>query len=151
MSTKRERPTLPDDPTIWEVDDDVWEQLAPLLVINKPRKKIGRPRQDDRQLLNGVLWIARTGSQWSALPRRFGPKSTVHARFQEWVEYGCWQRAWTALLQTYDEVHGLDWEWQAADGCLIKAPLGKKGRTEKQSEPGPTPRTARNVARNAIC
>lgn len=128
MSTERRRPSEPDDPTIWEVDDGLWAQLAPLLVINKPRKKPGRPRHDDRRLLNGVLWIARTGSQWSALPRRFGPKSTVHARFQEWGAYGCWQRAWAVLVQTYDQELGLDWEWQAADGCLVKAPLGKKGR-----------------------
>ena len=151
MNTERLRPTTPDDPTIWEVDDILWEQLAPLLVIDKPRKKPGRPRHDDRRLLNGVRWIARTGSQWKALPRIFGPKSTVHARFQEWVHHGCWQRAWAVLLATYEAEIGIAWDWQAADGCLIKAPLGKKGRMVSRNKPEPTPPTGPNAAPNGIC
>lgn len=150
-TTERERPTLPDDPTIWEVDDALWGLLAPLLVIDKPRKKPGRPRHDDRQILNGVLWIARTGSQWHALPRIFGAKSTVHARFQEWVDQGCWQRAWALLLRTFDQDVGLDWEWQAADGCLIKAPLGKKGRLARSKRREPIPPTGPNAAPNGTC
>ncbi len=150
MSIERLRAPKPDEATLWEVDDRLWEQLAPHLVIDKPRKKPGRPRHDDRQMVNGLLWLARTGSQWSALPRRFGPKSTVHARFQEWVEHGCWQRAWAMLVQAYDQEVGLDWEWQAADGCLVKAPLGKKGLPARRKRPEPIPRTGPNAAPNAI-
>jgi transposase len=104
---------------------------------------------DDRQLLNGVLWIARTGSQWHALPRVFGPKSTVQARFQEWGEHGCWQCAWVVVLQAYDQEVGLAWNWQAADGCVVKAPLGKKGRQARPNRREPTPPTVPNVAPNA--
>jgi hypothetical protein len=52
-----------DDPTIWEVDDALWAQLQPLLVITKPRKKSGRPRSDDRPIFNGLIWLARNGGQ----------------------------------------------------------------------------------------
>ena len=52
------------DPTIWEVDDALWAVLQPALVVAKPRKKSGRPRNDDRAIFTGLIWLARTGSQW---------------------------------------------------------------------------------------
>ena len=139
-----------DDPTIWLVDDALWAQLAPLLVIDKPRKKLGRPRHDDRRILNGLIWLARTGSQWAALPRAFGPKSTAHARFQEWVQAGVFERAWAEVLSVYDAQVGVDWTWQAADGCMVKAPLGKKGLPARRRRPGATPPTAPNVESSGI-
>src|SRR5579872_4038860 len=100
----RVRPTTPDDPTIWEVDDVLWATLAPHLVVDKPRKKAGRPRRDDRMLLNGMIWVLRTGAQWSALPAKFGPKSTCHARFQEWSAAGVFAKVWAVLLAEYDDL-----------------------------------------------
>ena len=143
--------TRRDDPTIWEVDDALWAALRPLLVIDKPRKKAGRPRLDDRPLFNGLIWLARSGGQWAAIPRRYGAKSTLHARFQEWVAAGCFARAWAHLLTVYDDEIGLDWDWQAADGCLIKAPLGKKGGPARRRRPGPTPPTGASAGPSAIC
>jgi transposase len=142
--------SLKDDATIWQVDDALWAQIAPVLVIDKPRKKPGRPRTDDRRILNGLIWLARTGSQWAALPRTFGPKSTVHARFQEWVQAGVFERAWAEVLQAYDQQVGVDWLWQAADGCMVKAPLGKKGLPERRRRPDATPPTGPNAASSAI-
>jgi len=140
-----------DDPTIWEVDDEVWAELEPLLVIDKPRKKPGRPRSDDRSLFNGLIWLARTGAQWESLPRRFGPKSTVHDRFQEWVLHGCLAAAWALLLERYDEEIGLQWEWQAADGCIVKAPLGKRGRRVSRKRPAAIRPTGARVGASATC
>jgi transposase len=82
-----------DDPTIWRVDDALWAKLRPILASDKARKKPGRPRRDDRAIFDGLIWLARTGSQWSQLPRQFGPKSTVHERFSEWVATGKLERA----------------------------------------------------------
>ncbi len=141
-----------DDPTIWRVDDALWAELQPLLVVDKPRKKPGRNRNDDRPILDGLIWLARTGAQWAAWPRdQFGPKSTAHDRLQEWVEYGCLGRAWARLLTEYDGEIGLQWEWQAADGCIVKAPLGKKGAAARPRRPGRTRPTAPNAARSATC
>src|SRR3954447_15077059 len=108
-----------DDPTIWRVDDDLWALLEPLLRSTKVRQKSGRPRRDDRAIFDGLIWLARTGAPWSQLPREFGPKSTVHERFTEWVATGALERAWAALLRAYDRAIGLDWTWLAADGCNV--------------------------------
>jgi putative transposase len=140
-----------DDSTIWEVDDVLWAELQPLLVIDKPRKKPGRPRHDDRPIFNGLIWLARTGAQWEVLPRRFGAKSTVNARFLEWVAHGCFARAWARLLEVYDDEVGLQWEWQAADGCIVKAPLGKRGRTERPKPPAATRPIAARAGPNGTC
>ena len=139
------------DPTIWRVDDALWALIAPVLRSTKPRKKPGRPRRDDRAIFDGLIWLARTGSQWSQLPRAFGPKSTVHERFAEWVESGALERAWAVLLRTYDAELGLDWTWQAADGCLVKAPLGKKGGPARRRRPGPTRPIGGNAGSSGIC
>jgi len=144
-------PIKQDDPTIWLVDDALWALLAPILRSDKPRKKPGRPRRDDRAIFNGLIWLARSGSQWSALPREFGPKSTVHERFSEWIATGALERAWAVLLRAYDAEIGLDWRWQAADGCIVKAPFGKKGVRVRRKRRGPTPPTAPNPAPNATC
>ena len=87
----------------------------------------GRPTRDARSIFNGLIWLARTGSQWSQLPHRYGPKSTVHERLCAWVEHDCLRAAWTLVLEEYDQELGIDWEWQAADASMVKAPLGKRG------------------------
>jgi transposase len=144
-------PAVPeqDDPTIWRVDDALWALIAPILACTKARTKPGRPRRDDRAIFDGLIWLARTGSQWSQLPREFGPKSTVHDRFTEWVASGQLEAAWAVLLRAYDGAVGLDWRWLAADGCLIKAPFGKKGGPARRTPPAGTPRIGANPAPSA--
>jgi putative transposase len=137
------------DPTIWEVDDARWVELEPVLRVDKPRKKPGRPRRDDRAIFDGLIWLARTGSQWEELPRRFGPKSTVPARFTEWASSGALERAWAVLLRADDGAVGLDWAWQAADGRVVKAPFGKKGAPARRAPRGATPPTGGNPAPSA--
>ncbi len=140
-----------DDPTIWRADDALWALLEPVLACDKERTKPGRPRRDDRAIFDGLIWLARTGSQWAALPREFGPRSTVHRRFAEWVGTGALERAWAVLLREYDGEIGLDWGWQAADGCLVKAPFGKKGGPARRRPPAATPPTGGNRAPSATC
>jgi putative transposase len=138
-----------DDPAIWRVDDALWAKLTPILKSDKARKKSGRPRRDDRAIFDGLIWLARTGSQWAALPREFGPKSTVHERFAEWVADDKLARAWAVLLAEYDATIGLDWSWLAADGCIVKAPFGKKGLPAMRKQRAATPPTAGNPVPSA--
>ena len=75
------------------LSDAHWEQLRPLLPPQKPQT--GRPATDHRLIVEGMLWVARTGSCWRELPERFGPWSTVASRYQRWVKEGLW----TLILQ----------------------------------------------------
>jgi len=140
-----------DEPTIWRVDDALWAELQPALVVEKPRKKPGRPRHDDRPIFDGLIWIARSGGQWKALPREFGAKSTVNDRYLEWVEHGCFAQAWARLLAVYDDEVGLDWQWPAADGCLVQAPRGNKGGPARRRRPGAPPPSGANAASSGTC
>ncbi len=98
-------------PTIWSIPDELWDEIKPLLKVDIPKKKPGRPRSDDRKILNGLIYLARTGCQWCALPREFGPKSTVYERFREWLSQGCLEKVWVFLLEKYDATIGIGWEW----------------------------------------
>src|SRR5919106_3436481 len=117
----------PDD----QIPDARWAQMVPVFPPPKVRKKAGRPRLDDRRALTAIVSVLRTGCQGKALPRRLGAASTVHDRFQEWREAQVFERLWQAGLRTYDTLNGLEWEWQAMDGAMTKAPLGgEKGGQE---------------------
>ena len=117
--------------TIWEVPDPLWERILPVLEDFWPRKATGRHHADWRQALNGIIFRMRSSCQWEQLPRRFGPKSTVHDWFQRWCAGGVLQRIWAELVQECDELGAVDWQWQAADGRLGKARFGgEKGGLE---------------------
>ena len=122
----------PDVAPEYQIPDVLWERIRPLLPMPKPKKKAGRPRMDDRRAMTAIFYVARTGCQWKALPRSLGASSTVHDRFQEWCEAGVFERMWQAGLLEYDEKIGIEWEWQAMDGAMTKAPLGGK-RNRSQS------------------
>jgi len=72
-----------------ELTDVQWDLLKPLVEPRTPCKRRGRPWRDTRQVVEGVLWILRTGAQWAELPRdKFPPYQTCHRRFQRWVREG---------------------------------------------------------------
>ncbi len=108
----------------YQIPDALWEQMVRLLPPPPPKKKDGRPRMDDRQAMTAIVYVLRTGCQWKALPRSLGAASTVHDRFQAWREARVFARLWQAGLLLYEELKGLEWEWQAMDGAMTKAPLG---------------------------
>ena len=102
-----------------EVTDEQWERLRPLLPPQKP--KTGRPNEDHRRIVNGILWIARTGAPWRDLPERYGPWRTVASRFYRWTRAGVWQKVLSALQQAADEKGELDWKTHSVDGTIIRA------------------------------
>ena len=72
----------------WELSDAQWELIEPLL---RPRGRTdgrGRPWQDTRAVLNGILWVLGTGAQWREVPNQYPPYQTCHRRFQQWVREG---------------------------------------------------------------
>lgn len=116
----------------WRIPDELWARLEPLLPAPKAYPKGGRPPMSNRQALDAIFYVLRTGCQWKALPRGLGAASTVHDRFQEWRKAGVFERLWQAGLTEYDQKVGIVWEWQAMDGAMTKAPLGGK-RNRAQS------------------
>ena len=82
-------------PGLPALTDAQWEQLRPLLPAQKP--PTGRPAIDHRLIVEGMLWVVRTGSSWRELPERFGPWSTVSSRYQRWCKEGIWARIWLVL------------------------------------------------------
>lgn len=121
----------------WELSDGFWERIQPFLpVVARDPKGRGRPREDDRRVFAGILYVLRTGCMWKAVPKdRFGSGSTVHRRFQEWEQAGVFLRIWQAGLAEYDDLEGIAWEWQSIDAAMVKAPLGGQA-----TGPNPTDR-----------
>ena len=114
--------------TIWEVPDELWERLEPILLKHYPPARTGRPRVDLRRVVEGVIFRMRSGCQWNRLPERFGDDATVHRWFQRFVKDGVLEELWAALLSECEELGAVDWSWQAADGCMGKARFGGEKR-----------------------
>lgn len=92
MSTPYQYPT--------DITDAQWQQLRPLLPARRWRRGgPGRPPRDLRLVLNGILYRAKTGSQWPMLPPPFGPWQTVYGYFNRWRQNGHWQRILEALIR----------------------------------------------------
>ncbi len=114
-----------------QIPDALWDRLEALLPKYKSSPKGGRPRLPLRQIANGIFYVLVTGCQWKAMPREFGSGSAIHAYFQEWVELGIFRELWKVALEEYDELKGIDWNWQSMDGATNKSPLGGEKNREK--------------------
>jgi putative transposase len=111
-------------PPIWEIPDAVWPMMQMILDEYYPPHPKGHRRVDLRRVLNGIIFRLRTGCQWNRLPEAFGDDSTVHRHFQHWCQAGIFDRLWAVLVEACNELHGVDWQWQAADTAMGKARMG---------------------------
>jgi transposase len=75
-----------------DLTDEQWQVVEPLIPV-PPRRPDGRgrPRIDAREILNGILWVMRTGAPWRDMPERYPSYQTCHRRFQEWVRSGMFE------------------------------------------------------------
>ena len=83
-------------------------------------------------ILNGILWILRTGAPWRDLPDRYGPWQTVYSRFYRWRKAEVWDRILERLLQEADRDGLVDWDCHHVDGTVVRAhkhAAGAKGGT----------------------
>ncbi len=90
------------------VNDCQWELLEPLLPQHKPNSKGGRPSRENREVLEGILWVLRSGARWQDLPDRYPSASTCWRRLQLWEEQGIWLDIWRKFLSSLDEKRRLD-------------------------------------------
>ncbi len=132
-------------PTIWRIPGNLWAKFQLFLPPEKPVHTIGRSIVPYRTVVNGILYKLRTGCQWKALPGVFGSGSTCHRRFQAWVQAGLFVKLMRVLLQWYDRVRGIAWDWQILDTAIVPAPLGG-GKTG----PNPTDRGKCGTKRHVL-
>jgi transposase len=109
---------------IIRIPDRLWDEFKKILPKEKPLKTVGRPIVRYRKVLDGILYVLRTGCQWKMLPSEYGSGSTCHRRFQEWNNIDVFKKIWTKLLKIYDKEIGINWTWQSLDSISIKSPLG---------------------------
>src|SRR5215216_84731 len=118
-----------------ELTETEWARLQPLL----PPRQAGKPRQDDRHILNGILWKLATGAPWRDLPERYGPWQTVYTRFWRWTRARIWDRLFATIQQQADAAGQIDWELHFVDGTVIRAhqhAAGAKGGTKRRRRSG---------------
>ena len=94
---------------------------APAPVASAQNPRIGRPAEDHRTIINGVLWILGTGSPWRALPDRYDSWKTVSSRFYRWTRAGSWDRVLADLQRQADADGRLDWTLHFVDGTVVRA------------------------------
>ena len=82
----------------YDFTDYEWSVIRPMLP-NKPR---GVSRVDDRRVLNGIIWILRSGAPWRDLPESFGPYTTCYNRFVRWRRAGVWDQIMDSLAAAHD-------------------------------------------------
>jgi transposase len=108
-----------------DLTDVQWELVAPLLP--RPRRRPGgrgRPPRDPRDVLNGVLWVLRTGAPWKDLPERYPPYQTCHRRFQGWRRDGTIERVLYSLAEDLRERGKIDITEAFIDGTFAGAKKG---------------------------
>jgi len=98
----------------YELTDEEWERIKGYFP-KREAGQLGRPRNDDRQILNGVLWIVRSGAAWRDLPERYGAWSTVYSRFAQWQEEGTFEKI---LKELGEEA---DFQDMSLDSSSVKA------------------------------
>ena len=131
-----------------EVSDEEWSVLDS--VIPKSAATTGRPARDRREMLNGLLWILGTGSQWRDLPERFGPWETVYGTFRTWRKSGVYDAILDALHVRLDRAGKIDWDLWCIDGTSVRGSRSAAGASKKVPRSIPrNPRTTLWAAREA--
>jgi transposase len=115
-----------------DLTDGQWQRLEPLLPPQSP--KTGWPSKDHRTIINGILWVLRTGAPWRDLPERYGPWRTIASRFYRWRKDGLWNRVLMAVQEQANIQGKVNWELHYVDGTMVRAhqhaagARGKSGR-----------------------
>ena len=119
----------------WTISEEFWAKVEPLIPdrVRDPSKKYlrapgaGRKPIPKRKVFEAIVYVARTGIQWRALPKsEYGVGTAIHRYFAEWSRAGVFDRIWSAGLAEYDEMEGIAWLWQSVDGSMNKAPLAQE-------------------------
>lgn len=114
-----------------ELTDQEWSAVESL--IPQKRAKTGRKPKSSREMLNGIMWILRTGAPWRDLPERFGPWQTVYDYYAHWRREGVFDRVLAALQIRLDADGYIDWDLWCVDGSNVRAARAAGGADKKAS------------------
>ena len=103
------------------LSDEQWAKLESLLPKVKSR---GRPWADNRRVLEGILWVLKTGARWRDLPKEYPSASTCWRRLRQWEEQDVWLKIWRQFLGELDQRGKLDWSESFLDGSFAPAKKG---------------------------
>ena len=120
----------------YRMSDELWQRMEQVLPEYRTSPRGGRPRKCLRRVADAVFYRLRTGCQWKAIPPSLAPGSTAHDYFQDWAANGVFEAMWRLALEEYDELIGLDWQWQSIDGAMTKAPLGGENTGKNPTDRG---------------
>jgi len=107
-----------------DLTDAQWAVLEPLFRPKRRADGRGRPWRDARSVLNGVLWILRTGAQWRELPSKYPPYQTCHRRFQSWRRSGLLIRVLQRLAEDLRDRGKIDLSETFIDASFSSAKKG---------------------------
>ena len=108
-----------------DLTNEQWAVIKSIIPPPPPRKgNKGRPRRDAREVLNGILWVLRTGAQWKELPKRYPPYQTCHRRFQEWVRQKVFQKILRTLARRMERQGKINLKECYIDGTFSSAKKG---------------------------
>lgn len=114
----------------YELSDASWEMIEDLITQDQ---KTGRPRHDDRLMLNGILWVLCSGAARRDMPERFGPWSTVYQRFRDWRNRGAFDQMLKRLHIRLNEQGLIDLDTWIIDSTAVRATLASSGAGKKAS------------------
>jgi len=115
-----------------DLTNEQWARLKPLLPPQKPWT--GRPNLPHRRVVNGILWLLRTGAPWPDLPRRYGKHKTISSRYYRWCEKGIWDRVFAEVLAQAATNGSLDWTLHYVDSTVIRAHQHAAGAKNADAE-----------------
>src|SRR5438874_13831387 len=118
-------------PHRYELSQGDWERIASLFPPPTHQGGRGRPWEDHRRTVNGILWRLHTGAPWRDIPERYGPWQRIYGRFRRWRRDGTWAKVLTHLLEDLERQGRLGHDLWLVDATIVRASRAAGGAEKK--------------------
>ena len=113
----------------YELSDHEWSVIRVML----PTKSRGKPRVDDRRVLNGIFWVLRSGAPWRDLPAIYGPRTTCYNRFVRWRRAGVWESVMRTLTAAQNATVRSILQWCVCTSMQRVSPTAATRRSDDRA------------------
>jgi transposase len=112
--------------SIYRMPGKLWKLLKKHLPKEPKVRKPGRPRVNNRDVLDGIWYVLWTGCQWKSIEKEWFhvSSSVLHERFQTWQQQGLFEKLFKKMVKYYARECKIGWKWQSVDSMMSPAPLG---------------------------